>query len=195
MSRPHLHFDERGEPIYEEMLNPHPQAALKFVSEFFSKPQNVSAIPTTESYRESLERLATQAGDFAELTVLMTGASPDSIAVEVLRQLIRGNARVVVTTTSANAKRMKFYRDLYNRDAGPLAQLHVLPFNQASMQDVQQLVNWLFESEADLRPNLILPFGAMKSSGSLVDLNPKSEAAMRAMLTGLESLSHKSDTN
>ena len=110
------------------------------------------------------------------------------IAVEILKHLLRGNARVVVTTTSCNAKRMRFYRDLYNKEAGPKAQLHVLPFNQASTEDVDQLCEWLFDADRDLRPNLVIPFGAMKSAGSLAELSGKSEAAMRAMLVGVELL-------
>ena len=183
-TRPSIRISKKGEPIYKEVKDSSKNAGLEFVQQYCESHHS----PNLAHLQEALASLVNASGDFGELTVLMTGASPGSIAVEILRQLLRGNARVIVTTTSANAKRMRFYRNIYDSDAGPEAQLHVLPYNQASIQDAHALVDWLFESEMDLRPNLILPFGAIKAYGSLADINPGTEATMRAMLTGVESL-------
>ena len=183
-SRPNIHINATGIPIYEELNNTSSSAPFEFVESYCQRSDS----PQIPGWKDALLDLISQAGSFSELTVLITGASPGSIAVEIMRQLLRGNARVIVTTTSCHAKRMRFYRDIYDKDAGPHAQLHVLPYNQASIHDSQALVDWLFESDMDLRPNLILPFGAAKAYGSLADITPGTEASMRAMLTGVESL-------
>ena len=72
-----------------------------------------------------------------------------------------------------------------------------MPFNQASVTDVEALADWLFEEQVEqagasvkqtkpaMRPDLLIPFGAMKDLGTMDHLEPKSEAALRALLLGV----------
>ena len=180
-TRPKVRLSSNGDFSYSE--------EPRMSSEEFVQWVQSSMVADSETYwKESLTQLHAKQGAFEQLTVLITGASPDSIAIEIVRQLLRGNAKVIVTTTSFHAKRMAFYRSIYNEDAGPNAQLHVLPYNQASLQDADNLVEWLFESEYELQPNVILPFGAVKAYGALSDMDEMAEVSMRAMLTGVERL-------
>jgi fatty acid synthase len=138
------------------------------------------------------------AGAFAGRTALVTGASPGSIAVEVVSELLAGGARVVVTTTQANASRLAFYRRLYERAAAPGAELHVVPMNQASFADVDALVDWLFRAETEqagattrvlkpaFLPDLVVPFAALKDQGTVDQLSGLSEATLRAMVLSTE---------
>ncbi|MDP1850412.1 MAG: acyltransferase domain-containing protein, partial [Solirubrobacteraceae bacterium] len=76
-------------------------------------------------------------------TALVTGASPGSIAAELVRRLLRGGATVVVATSTDTPARRRWYRDLYRLAAAPGAELHVLPANLASFADIDALVAWL----------------------------------------------------
>ncbi|MSP92865.1 MAG: DUF1729 domain-containing protein, partial [Myxococcales bacterium] len=126
-------------------------------------------------------------GDFRGATALVTGASPGSIALEVVRHLLRGGARVVLTTSTYNAARLRTYRRFWQRNAGPDAELHLVPFNQASAQDIDALLGWL-HGPVGLAPDLCLPFAALKDLGTLDGLGPRAEAALRAMLIGVEKI-------
>src|SRR6185295_8024799 len=81
--------------------------------------------------------------DLSGETALVTGASPGSIAAELVRRLLRGGATVVVTTSHDTPDRRRFYRELYRTSAGPGTELHVLPANLASFADIDALVDWL----------------------------------------------------
>ncbi|MEO1271531.1 MAG: hypothetical protein AAFX99_25845, partial [Myxococcota bacterium] len=146
---------------------------------------------------DAIQGLARSPGDFAGRCAVVTGASPGSIAIEVVRHLLRGGAKVVVTTSSYRRERVDFYRRLYGQWAGPGAELHVVPFNQASRCDTEALVSWLFstvteQSGANVKtlkrpfaPDLVLPFAALPQLGTLDQDNPLEEVALRAMLTGV----------
>ena len=114
---------------------------------------------------------------------LVTGASPGSIAAELVRRLLRGGARVVVTTSTDTPARRRFYRDLYRTSAGPDAELHVVPANLASFGDIDALVEWLRvpgggrQGRDDLRmdpltPTLLAPFAALPTTGDASEAGP-----------------------
>jgi len=114
-------------------------------------------------------------------TALVTGASPGSIAVELVKHLLWAGARVVATTSSFDDSRLQWYRRLYQDHAGPGAELHVVPYNAASAQDTAALVAWLHGPGA-MPPDLCAPFAAPKDGGTLNQLGDRAEAAARAML-------------
>jgi 3-oxoacyl-ACP reductase-like protein/enoyl reductase-like protein/3-oxoacyl-(acyl-carrier-protein) synthase len=137
---------------------------------------------------------------FAGRTMLVTGASPGSIALEAVRHLLRGGARVYVTTSTYSAARLRTYREVYEAAAGPGAELHVVPFNQASLRDVDALVDWLAAEVTEptgggvrvlKRPDhidVVLPFAAMKDGGTVDTLDTRSDVALRANLVAVERL-------
>ncbi len=130
---------------------------------------------------------------------LVTGASPGSIAAEVVRHLLRGGATVVVATSTDTPGRRRWYRDLYRRAAGPGAELHVVPANLAAFADVDALVAWLERPEVpqrgrpDLRldtlvPTIVVPFAAVPTVGDLNQAGAAAEVAVRIQLLGLQRL-------
>ena len=133
-------------------------------------------------------------------SILVTGASPGSIAIEAVRHLLRGGARVFLTTSTYTPERLAFYRRLHQDAASPGAELHVVPFNQAALRDVDALVDWLGSEITESagatvrivkRPDhidAVLPFAALKDSGTLDTLGARSDVALRAMLTAVERL-------
>lgn len=118
--------------------------------------------------------------------VLVTGASPGGIAHEMVRQLLSEGAVVVCTTTTDTPERLDGYRELYRNAAAPGAELHVVPANLASFQDVDALVGWLHEQP--LPPSVVVPFAAGGVTGELPDAGPTAEVAMRTLLFGVERL-------
>lgn len=68
------------------------------------------------------------------------------------------------------------------------SQLVIVPFNQGSKQDVENLVEYIFNADKGLGWDLdyIVPFAAISENGKEIDsINSKSELAHRIMLTNL----------
>ncbi|MGC6516011.1 MAG: acyltransferase domain-containing protein, partial [Myxococcota bacterium] len=144
--------------------------------------RDVGHLATT--WKDLLLAGADSAWSFAGRTALVTGAGPTSLATDVVRHLLRGGARVIVTTSSYRRARVALYQKLFAAEAGPGAELHIVPFNQASMTDISALISHL--EGRGLLPDLLLPFAAIKDLGTLDTLGPRAEVALRAMLLGPE---------
>jgi fatty acid synthase len=117
---------------------------------------------------------------------LVTGAGPGSIANELVAQLLAEGSTVVVTTSRFAPERIEQFRQLYREHAISGAELHMLAMNQGSFADVDGLVDWLATNE--LLPDLLLPFGALSESASLLDVGPRSLATLRIQLLGVQRL-------
>ncbi|KAL2864073.1 uncharacterized protein BJX67DRAFT_390216 [Aspergillus lucknowensis] len=139
----------------------------------------------TEKYRAVLEQATTVGESFAGRSVLITGAGVGSIGAEVLKGLLAGGARVIVTTSRFSSSVVRMYQDLYTQAGSRGSELVVVPFNQASVQDVTALVNYIYDAQGGLHWDLdhILPFAAMPENGRTIDkIDPHSELAHRAMM-------------
>ncbi|KZM27868.1 holo-[acyl-carrier-protein] synthase [Ascochyta rabiei] len=102
---------------------------------------------------------------------LMTGAGAGSIGAQVLQGLISGGAK-----------------SMYTRYGARGSQLIVVPFNQGSNQDVEALVDYIYDPKKGLGwdLDLIVPFAAIPENGREIDsIDSKSELAHRIMLTNL----------
>ncbi|MFO0652265.1 MAG: DUF1729 domain-containing protein [Polyangiales bacterium] len=151
-------------------------------------------------FEETLFSLARGDVSFAGRTALVTGASDRSIAIELVKLLLTGGARVVVTTSQLTPERVRFYRRLFQRYGARGAELVVAPFNQGSRQDIQRLVNWLVSTEKTVvggtqrtvkEPwlvDLLVPFGAVGEEATLADISDRSMATLRVLLYGVEAL-------
>src|SRR5690606_23444397 len=123
-----------------------------------------------------------------------------SIALEVVKALLQGGARVVVTTSGYSAGRVRAFKRVYQDHAAAGAELHVVPVNQGSFVDVDALAAWLSSSEkehvggserilkAPWVPDLLVPFGAVSETASLADLGGRSLATLRVLVLGVERL-------
>lgn len=122
---------------------------------------------------------------FAGKNVLITGAGKNSIGFNILRGLLTGGARVIVTTSSYSKETADMYQSLYAKHGSKGSILKLVPFNQGSSQDVESLMQWIDQdNEWDL--DFIIPFAALSVNGrDLENLDSRSEIALRLMLTNL----------
>ena len=142
----------------------------------------------TGVYLDGLERAARDGVTYQGKNVLMTGAGAGSIGAEVLQGLISGGARVIVTTSRFSKEVTEYYQTMYSTYGGRGSQLIVVPFNQGSKQDVEALIDYVYDSKKGLGWDLdyIVPFAAIPENGREIDsIDSKSELAHRIMLTNL----------
>ncbi|KAM0815019.1 putative beta-ketoacyl-[acyl-carrier-protein] synthase I [Seiridium cardinale] len=124
-------------------------------------------------------------GGFVGKHVLITGAGPNSIGISILPLLLRAGARVLVTTSRPMPDASPVYQQIFTSHGGNGAQLVVVPCNQGSKQDIQKLIDHIYDPANGLGWDLdfILPMAALSESGREIDnIDAKSELAHRAML-------------
>ena len=142
----------------------------------------------TGIYLHGLEQAAKSGVTFQGRNALMTGAGAGSIGAEVLQGLISGGAKVVVTTSRFSREVTEYYQAMYARFGGRGSQLVVVPFNQGSKQDVEALIDYIYDEKKGLGWDLdyVVPFAAIPENGREIDsIDSKSELAHRIMLTNL----------
>ncbi|KAJ4138075.1 beta subunit of fatty acid synthetase [Fusarium equiseti] len=142
----------------------------------------------TGVYLNCLEDAAKSGVTFQNKHVLMTGAGAGSIGAEVLQGLISGGAKVIVTTSRFSREVTEYYQAMYTRYGSRGSQIVVVPFNQGSKQDVEALVEYIYDTKEGLGWDLdfIVPFAAIPENGREIDnIDSKSELAHRIMLTNL----------
>lgn len=141
----------------------------------------------TTTYLDVLGEVADEGITFAEKCVLLTGAGRDSIGSEVLKGLLSGGAKVVVTTSRFSRQVTEYFQSIYHTYGSRGSQLVVVPFNQGSKQDVDAIVNYIYDPKGlnwDL--DCVIPFAAIPENGREIDsIDSKSELAHRIMLTNL----------
>ncbi len=140
----------------------------------------------TKVYEQSMQALLNGSSSFCGRNVLMTGCGRGSIGVEMLKCFLEGGAQVIVTTSSYNKANLDTFREVYEKHGSKGSALVLVPFNQASTQDITQLINYIYNAlQWDL--DTIVPFAAMSENGkSLLDLEDgKAELAHRMMLTNV----------
>jgi fatty acid synthase subunit alpha len=142
----------------------------------------------TGIYLDGLESAAKSGLTFQGKMALMTGAGAGSIGAEVLQGLISGGAKVVVTTSRFSREVTEYYQSIYSRFGSRGSQLVVVPFNGGSKQDVDALVDYIYDVKKGLGWDLdfIVPFAAIPENGREIDnIDSKSELAHRIMLTNV----------
>lgn len=141
----------------------------------------------TGVYFEALREMATGGVSFANRTVLMTGCGRNSIGFDILKGLLMGGAKVIITTSSYTRKNLDQFQQLFAEIGGRGASLTVVPFNQASSQDIENLVEFIYGDELREDLDTIIPFAAISEVGrSLIDgIDARSELAHRMMLTNV----------
>ena len=181
------HVNENGKP------NIHPAPAKETIPFLHLKKRSSGGAwdysqEMTNTYIQCLESAAKDGVTFDNKTVLMTGAGSGSIGAEILQGLLSGGARVVVTTSRYSKEVTEFYQTLYTTYGSKGSCLIVVPFNQGSKQDVENLVNYVYDVKSGLGWDLdyIIPFAAISENGREIDsIDSRSELAHRIMLTNL----------
>ncbi len=144
----------------------------------------------TSVYLDGLEQAAVNGVTFKGKHVLITGAGAGSIGAEILKGLIQGGANVVLTTSRFSKKVTEYYQEIYTNYGAKGSSLIVVPFNQGSKQDVEALVDYIYDDvkKGGLGWDLdaIIPFAAIPENGiEMNQIDSKSEFAHRIMLTNL----------
>ncbi|KAK9462404.1 3-oxoacyl-reductase [Lipomyces oligophaga] len=142
----------------------------------------------TGVYLDCLEKAATLGISFKDKYALMTGVGAGSIGAAVCQGLIAGGAKVIVTTSRYSREVTEFYQAMYTKYGASGSSLIVVPFNQGSKQDVEALIDYIYDTKKGLGWDLdfIVPFAAIPENGREIDnIDSKSELAHRIMLTNL----------
>ncbi|KAK9765807.1 fatty acid synthase alpha subunit Lsd1 [Basidiobolus ranarum] len=144
----------------------------------------------TNIYLDVLLNVAKEGVTFENKMVLMTGCGKDSIGAEILKGLLSGGAKVVVTTSRFSRGVTEYYQSIYRRHGSKNSCLVVVPFNQGSKQDVHALIDYIYEQDDRKGLNwdvdYIIPFAAIPENGrEISDIDSKSELAHRIMMTNL----------
>ncbi|KAN0066591.1 fatty acid synthase alpha subunit Lsd1 [Thecaphora frezii] len=139
----------------------------------------------TQLYLDGLYDLAKHGRSYHGLNVFVTGAGSGSIAAEMVKRLLAGGARVVVTTSSFSPKKAQEFQRLYRECGGRGSRLTVVPFNQASRKDVAAVVDYVYDTlKVDI--DVLVPFAAISENGRQIDgIDDQSELAHRIMLTNV----------
>ncbi|PYH86834.1 hypothetical protein BO82DRAFT_397400 [Aspergillus uvarum CBS 121591] len=141
----------------------------------------------TEIFHTALDAGVTAGFTYANKSVLVTGAGPDSIGAHVVQGLLAGGARVIVTTSRAVSSSATFFQSLFRKHGSRGASLTLLSFNQASKKDCEALVQYIYGSDSPVGGDLdyIIPFAAIPQTGELDSLGNRQEVALRAMLVNI----------
>lgn len=139
----------------------------------------------TGVYLDILNEIATSGTSFKDKNALLTGVGKGSIGVEILKGLLSGGAHVVITTSRYSRATVEYYQAIFQRHGSKGSALTVVPFNQASKQDVEALIDYIYTS-LGMDLDYILPFAALPENGREIDgLDDKSELAHRIMLVNI----------
>ena len=139
----------------------------------------------TGVYLDILNEIATSGTSFKDKNALLTGVGKGSIGVEILKGLLSGGAHVVITTSRYSRATVEYYQAIFQRNGSKGSALTVVPFNQASKQDVEALIDYIYTS-LGMDLDYILPFAALPENGREIDgLDDKSELAHRIMLVNI----------
>ena len=96
---------------------------------------------------------------FANKKVLVTGCGKGSIGIEIVKALISGGAYVIVTTSRFTHETTEMYKNIYEEFGGKDSQLVVLPFNQASQSDVNNLIQFIYSDQGlNIDLDVVIPF-------------------------------------
>ncbi|KID95619.1 fatty acid synthase subunit alpha reductase, partial [Metarhizium majus ARSEF 297] len=122
---------------------------------------------------------------FAGRNVLVTGAGEGSIGCSLVSKLLCAGAHVIVTSSSYSPRVTRFYQRLFAEHGSKGSKLILVPFNQASVRDVEALVTYIYDDGGlDMDLDYVIPFAAMSENGRNMDnIDSRSELAHRVMLT------------
>ncbi|PWY68836.1 fatty acid synthase subunit alpha [Aspergillus eucalypticola CBS 122712] len=183
---PKTTIDSQGKIHYTEVPRATVDAASPATLKSLGSQGWESRADLNAAFMATLGQTDNQCLSFSDAEVLVIGAGRDSIGTEIVRGLLRGGARVLVTTSSYSLATTRLYQQIYAEEGARGSQLILLPFNQASQQDLESLVSYIYDCDKGLGWDLshIVPFAAIPEGGRQIeDIDSKSELAHRIMLT------------
>ena len=191
-SRPR-HGSIRKRRSSSQFLRPHAQSIASIPSDRIPLLHLKRRVGTTWEYSSNLTgvyldilgEIATSGTTFKDKNALLTGVGKGSIGIEILKGLLSGGAHVVVTTSRYSRATVEYYQRIYQQCGSRGSALTVVPFNQASKQDVEALVDYIYAT-LGLDLDYVIPFAAIPENGREIDgIDDKSELAHRIMLVNV----------
>ena len=162
-----------------------PQPRTRRASSQFLRPQVPGGPSISEDKIPLLNEIATSGTSFKDKNALLTGVGKGSIGVEILKGLLSGGAHVAITASRYGRATVEYYQAIFRRNGNKGSALTVVPFNQASKQDVEALIDYIYTS-LGMDLDYILPFAALPENGREIDgLDDKSDLAHRMMLVNI----------
>ncbi|PIA12744.1 hypothetical protein COEREDRAFT_67958 [Coemansia reversa NRRL 1564] len=150
----------------------------------WSYSQELSSI-----YYDSMYDIHKNGLSFTGKTALVTGCGAGSIGADIVRGLLMGGAKVVATSSSYSRKTTLFFENMYREYGSSGSELVVVPFNQASVLDVDNLIGFIYGSPKDAGLgwdlDYVFPFAAIPVIGQITDIGSRAELGLRAMLTNV----------
>ncbi len=187
--------------LIERLARSGDQASLDMLDYFLTTTSKQSKFAKRlKQARSTIEKAMTQPLSWADQTALVTGAGPDSIAEGIVKRLLEGGARVVVTTSRPSRDRLKRFKGLYRTHGARGSELHIVPFNQGDFADIDALCEWMLASSFETRgaariqlktpwlPTLCFPFGAVPAEGDPTTLDESIADTLKVNLIGVERL-------
>lgn len=104
----------------------------------------------SKSYSKFLRQAASSGVSYEGKEILIIEATPMSVGAEVVKGLLAGAAGVVVTTSSYSRESNMYWQRLYTEFGSRGSRLVVVPFNQASKNDIKKLVDYILDAERGL---------------------------------------------
>ncbi|KAJ1771492.1 fatty acid synthase alpha subunit Lsd1 [Coemansia sp. RSA 986] len=214
--QPETLVSAKGDVSYREIPRAGEPSFVEFVQSIQSVPSKCDAITGTrlppfylkekrqdqsweyslqESalYYQSLKDIAAGGLSFAGKTAIVTGCGNGSIGAEIVRGLLMGGAKVLATTSSYSYQTNRFFEHMYKTCGSRGSELIVVPFNQGSVQDIKQLINYAFDapdssnnSSLGWDVDYVFPFAAIADYGvTATDIGSRTELSQRIMLTNV----------
>ena len=136
-------------------------------------------------YLDILHEIATSGSTFGGKNALCTGVGKGPIGIEVVKGFLSGGARIVIITSSYNRKTVKYYQSIFQSLDSRGSASTVIPFIQASRQDVEALINYIY-NKLNMGFDYIIPFTGISENGYKIHgLYDCSELAHCMMLVNL----------
>ncbi|ORX69116.1 thiolase-like protein [Linderina pennispora] len=138
------------DPLYRELSTPlrTPCASLLYMCErpgglAWEYSESLSSI-----YFDALTEVASSGITFKGKVALVTGCGKNSIGSGLIEALLSGGAKVIATTSSYNMQSVRFFEETYRQFGARGSELVLVPFNQASVEDVKRLVDYIYSDSA-----------------------------------------------
>eukprot|EP00928_Gymnodinium_smaydae_P066432 TRINITY_DN4943_c0_g1_i9.p1 TRINITY_DN4943_c0_g1~~TRINITY_DN4943_c0_g1_i9.p1 ORF type:complete len:3436 (-),score=625.04 TRINITY_DN4943_c0_g1_i9:83-9400(-) len=144
---------------------------------------------TTKAYFDTLRQLVSDGISFKGKVAFISGVSPGSITEPIVGALLEGGCTVIVSTRLQSTN-FSFFQNAYERHCGAGSRLIVVPFNQASVGDVDRALEYIYAAPdaggLGLDVDFCFPFAALSENGrGIGEIDSKSELAHRIMLTNV----------
>ncbi|OMH83907.1 Fatty acid synthase subunit alpha, partial [Zancudomyces culisetae] len=145
---------------------------------------------STSVYMAAILDISKHGISYSGKSVLVTGCGKNSIGLSLVKALLVSGANVIATTSNFKYDNIKMYEKVYKEHGSKKSSLTVVPFNQSSQTDINNLVDFIYKPKASgglgLDLDLFIPFAAMSEiNRDITCIDSYSELSHRTMLINI----------